>query len=54
MLENITDEKLKKLTLPQLNTLCEEARQKIIFTVFRNGGHLSSNLGSVVLSVSLH
>ena len=54
MLENITDEKLKKLTLPQLNALCEEARQKIISTVFRNGGHLSSNLGTVELSVALH
>lgn len=54
MLENITDEKLKKLTLPQLNALCEEARQKIISTVFRNGGHLSSNLGTVELSLALH
>ncbi|MDE5721193.1 MAG: 1-deoxy-D-xylulose-5-phosphate synthase [Clostridia bacterium] len=54
MLENITDKKLKNLNLPQLNTLCEEARQKIISTVFRNGGHLSSNLGTVELSVALH
>ena len=54
MLENITGEQLKKMSLPQLNALCEEARQKIISTVFRNGGHLSSNLGTVELSVALH
>ena len=54
MLENITGEQLKKMSLPQLSALCEEVRQKIISTVFRNGGHLSSNLGTVELSVALH
>lgn len=54
MLENITENSIKKLSLPQLSELCEEARQKIISTVYKNGGHLSSNLGMVELTVALH
>lgn len=54
MLENLTDNRIKKMTLPQLSELCEEARQKIISTVYKNGGHLSSNLGMVELTVALH
>ncbi|MDE6441265.1 MAG: 1-deoxy-D-xylulose-5-phosphate synthase [Clostridia bacterium] len=54
MLDNISSQQIKKMTLPQLSTLCEEARQKIIATVFKNGGHLSSNLGMVELTVALH
>ena len=54
MLEDISSQKLKKMSLPQLTALCEEARQKIISTVFKNGGHLSSNLGAVELTVALH
>ncbi|MDE7306254.1 MAG: 1-deoxy-D-xylulose-5-phosphate synthase [Clostridia bacterium] len=54
MLENVNAKQIKKMTLPQLHALCEEARQKIISTVFKNGGHLSSNLGTVELTVALH
>lgn len=54
MLENISSQQIKKMTLPQLLALCEEARQKIISTVFKNGGHLSSNLGMVELTVAMH
>ena len=54
MLDNISSQQIKKMTLPQLSELCEEARQKIISTVFKNGGHLSSNLGTVELTVALH
>jgi 1-deoxy-D-xylulose-5-phosphate synthase len=54
MLELINDEKLKKMSLPQLKLLCEELRDKIINTVMNNGGHLSSNLGMVELTVALH
>lgn len=54
MLENLTANQIKEMTLPQLSALCEEARQKIISTVFKNGGHLSSNLGTVELTVALH
>ncbi|MDD5952665.1 MAG: 1-deoxy-D-xylulose-5-phosphate synthase [Oscillospiraceae bacterium] len=45
---------LKKLTVPEMETLCREIRQKIIRTVATNGGHLSSNLGVVELTVALH
>lgn len=45
---------LKKLSLKELEKLCEEIREKIITTVSRNGGHLASNLGVVELTVALH
>lgn len=45
---------LKSLNMAQLNDLCENLRQKILSTVLRNGGHLSSNLGAVELTVALH
>lgn len=54
MLEDIDAKKIKQLTKEQLSILCDEARQKIISTVFKNGGHLSSNLGTVELTVALH
>ena len=54
MLENITGGQLKKMTFKELLALCEEAREKITETVLKNGGHLSSNLGTVELTVALH
>lgn len=54
MLENITETKLKNMTLRELIALCEEIREVITGTVFKNGGHLSSNLGAVELTVALH
>lgn len=54
MLENITPGKLKSMNMRQLNELCAEIREKIIETVLKNGGHLSSNLGMVELTVALH
>ncbi len=54
MLENISSKQIKKMTLPQLTSLCEEVRQMIISTVYKNGGHLSSNLGAVELTVAMH
>lgn len=45
---------LKDLTVTELNELCDEIRTKIIHTVSNNGGHLSSNLGVVELTVALH
>lgn len=45
---------IKQLNINELETLCGEIRQKIIETVYVNGGHLSSNLGSVELTVALH
>lgn len=45
---------LKKLNINELETLATEIRSKMIKTVSLNGGHLSSNLGVVELSIALH
>ena len=45
---------IKSMNLSELSQLCDKARQEIISTVFKNGGHLSSNLGTVELTVALH
>lgn len=45
---------VKKLNEEELQTLCSEIRDCIITTVSKNGGHLSSNLGAVELTVALH
>lgn len=44
---------LKNLNRRQLKELCFEIRKKIIYTVSQTGGHLSSNLGVVELTVAL-
>ena len=38
----------------ELEELAAELRQRILQTVSRNGGHLSSNLGVVELTIALH
>lgn len=45
---------LKKLSYEQCTKLCKEIRSTLIKTVSKNGGHLSSNLGVVELSLALH
>jgi len=45
---------LKKLTVRELNALAQEIREKIVSIVSSNGGHLSSNLGIVELTIALH
>jgi 1-deoxy-D-xylulose-5-phosphate synthase len=47
-------EDLKRLALPELKTLAAEIRQKIVAVVGKNGGHLSSNLGVVELTLAIH
>jgi 1-deoxy-D-xylulose-5-phosphate synthase len=47
-------EDIKKLNLPELNTLADEIRKMIIETVSRRGGHLASSLGAVELTIALH
>ena len=47
-------EDLKGLSDKELSRLCEEIREKLIDVVSVNGGHLSSNLGVVELTVALH
>ncbi len=45
---------LKRLTLSELSQLSREVRSLIVETVSRSGGHLSSNLGVVELTLALH
>lgn len=45
---------LKKLNIAELNDLCRDIRDCIISTVAKKGGHLSSNLGVVELTVAVH
>ncbi len=54
MIENIMGKQLKSMNIGELNALCEELRKNIIRYVMENGGHLSSNLGMVELTVALH
>lgn len=52
--DKINHEIISNMTTPQLRSLCKELRGCILLTVMKNGGHLSSNLGSVELAVALH
>ncbi len=45
---------LKKLSPEELPRLCSEIRAFMLDTISGTGGHLSSNLGSVELTVALH
>lgn len=48
------DKDIKSLGRDGLKEVCERLREKIITTVMNNGGHLSSNLGIIELTVALH
>ncbi len=52
--DNINHDVISQMTLPQLKGLCRELRGCILRTTNRTGGHLSSNLGTVELTVALH
>ena len=45
---------IKSFTLSQLEALADDIRKKILSVVSTNGGHLSSNLGAVELSIAMH
>lgn len=45
---------LKRLSERQCGFLCSEIRNKLISSVSKTGGHLSSNLGVVELTLSIH
>ncbi len=53
MLERIDEINIKSLSAQEREQLCEELRRKIIETVTVCGGHLSSNLGAVELTVGM-
>ena len=46
--------RLRELTVEQLPELAEELRRFLIESVAQTGGHLSSNLGTVELTLALH
>src|SRR4051812_13695449 len=55
LLETINDpENLRKLPRAQLPMLAAELRAFVLDSVSRTGGHLSSNLGTVELTIALH
>jgi len=45
---------LRRLDRRELPTLADELRQFLLESVSRTGGHLSSNLGTVELTIALH
>ncbi|NLZ47005.1 MAG: 1-deoxy-D-xylulose-5-phosphate synthase, partial [Clostridiales bacterium] len=45
---------LKKLTKAECVYFCKEIRKTLVDTVSANGGHLSSNLGTVELTLAIH
>ncbi|MBL0419531.1 1-deoxy-D-xylulose-5-phosphate synthase [Ramlibacter sp. AW1] len=45
---------LRRLPRPQLSQLAAELRAFVLESVSRTGGHLSSNLGTVELTIALH
>src|SRR4051794_10409850 len=55
LLETINDPAdLRRLPRAQLASLAEELRAYVLESVARTGGHLSSNLGTVELTIALH
>ncbi|MBU6439031.1 MAG: 1-deoxy-D-xylulose-5-phosphate synthase [Betaproteobacteria bacterium] len=55
LLDGIDDPRdLRRLPPEQLPALARELRQFLLETVARTGGHLSSNLGTVELTLALH
>ena len=45
---------IKAMDIARLNSLANDIRQKILETVSKNGGHLSSTLGAVDLIIAMH
>lgn len=55
LLDNIdSPADVKRLTLPQLEQLDAEIRQRMISSLARTGGHLGPNLGVVELTLAMH
>ena len=55
LLENINEPaELRKLARTQLTPLADELRSYLLDSVSKTGGHLSSNLGTVELTIALH
>ena len=47
-------EHIKDMNIDQLNALAQELREFLLESVSKTGGHLSSNLGIVEMTIALH
>jgi len=45
---------VKKLSMPQLEKLAAEIRERLIISVAKTGGHIGPNLGVVELTIAMH
>jgi 1-deoxy-D-xylulose-5-phosphate synthase len=45
---------IKKFSIPQLETLAQEIRERLILSLSKTGGHLGPNLGVVELTLAMH
>ncbi len=55
LLEKVNDPAdLRKLSMPELETLAEEIRQFMLRSISKTGGHLASNLGAVEMTLAMH
>ncbi len=53
-LNNLSPEKLKKLSIKELEGLSQDIRNFLVEKLSKTGGHLAPNLGVVELTVALH
>ena len=54
-LESITDPSfIKKLSIKELNVLAQEIREFLVDNISKTGGHLSSNLGVVEITIAMY
>lgn len=53
-MEDSMIKKLKQMNIHEMEVLASDIRNQIIEAVSKNGGHLSSNLGIVELTIALH
>ena len=55
ILDQIQNSKdIKSLSIDELNTLAEEIKLFLVESIEKTGGHLSSNLGTIELTLALH
>src|SRR6201992_2762743 len=45
---------IKSFTVPELEALAQEIREKLIVSLSKTGGHLGPNLGVVELTLAMH
>ena len=45
---------IKNLSIPELESLAQEIRERLILTLSKTGGHLGPNLGVVELTLAMH